>query len=217
MNNMNGAGQPAGQRGLLNRAVALASTNLVLFAILTVVNMVLITANADISFSFSAEIPPILLVYGVSALKETGSAAIASVFFVLAVVSVGFIFLCAVLSKKKPGWLIAALIYTAADMLLATGFYILPAIAGLMSPMPLIISLAFHIWMMYYIIKGISAASKLKKLPPEPMMYDVPFTAAERQDGQVSHVSAPADAGNADNAEAPADNGNAENGENREQ
>ena len=103
MNNMNGAGQPAGQRGLLNRAVALASTNLVLFAILTVVNMVLITANADISFSFSAEIPPILLVYGVSALKETGSAAIASVFFVLAVVSVGFIFLCAVLSKKKTG------------------------------------------------------------------------------------------------------------------
>ena len=75
MNNMNGAGQPADQRGLLNRAVALASTNLVLFAILTVVNMVLITANADISFSFSAEIPPILLVYGVSALKETGSAA----------------------------------------------------------------------------------------------------------------------------------------------
>ena len=56
MNNMNGAGQPAGQRGLLNRAVALASTNLVLFAILTVVNMVLITANADIRFSFSAEI-----------------------------------------------------------------------------------------------------------------------------------------------------------------
>ena len=95
MNNMNGAGQPADQRGLLNRAVALASTNLVLFAILTVVNMVLITANADISFSFSAEIPPILLVYGVSALKETGSAAIASVFFVLAAVGVGFIFLCA--------------------------------------------------------------------------------------------------------------------------
>lgn len=54
MNNMNGAGQPADQRGLLNRAVVLASSNLVLFAILTVVNMVLITANADISFSFSA-------------------------------------------------------------------------------------------------------------------------------------------------------------------
>ena len=217
MNNMNGAGQPAGQRGLLNRAVALASTNLVLFAILTVVNMVLIAVDASISFSFSAEIPPLLIGIGLSALGEAGSAAVASVFFVLAVVSVGFIFLCAVLSKKKPGWLIAALIYTAADMLLAMGFYILPAVAGLMSPMPLILSLAFHIWMLYYIIKGISAASKLKKLPPEPMMYDVPFTAAERQDGQASHVSAPADAGNADNAEAPADNGNAENGENREQ
>lgn len=240
MNNMNGAGQPADQRGLLNRAVALASTNLVLFAILTVVNMVLITANADISFSFSAEIPPILLVYGVSALKETGSAAIASVFFVLAAVGVGFIFLCAVLSKKKPGWLIAALIYTAADMLLATGFYFLPAIAGLMSFMPLIISLAFHIWMMYYIVRGISAASKLKKLPPEPMMYNVPFTAAQPSaqpfagaqnqsftdgaqsgyyppEGQTAPVSAPADAGNADNAEAPADSGNAENGGNREQ
>lgn len=217
MNNMNGAGQPAGQRGLLNRAVALASTNLVLFAVLTVVNMVLIAVDASISFSFSAEIPPLLIGIGLSALSEAGSAAIAAVFFVLAAVSVGFIFLCAVLSKKKPGWLIAALIYTAADMLLAMGFYILPAIAGLMSFMPLFLSLAFHGWMLYYIIKGISAASKLKKLPPEPMMYDVPFTAAERQDGQASPVSAPADAGNADNAEAPADNGNAENGENREQ
>lgn len=217
MNNMNGAGQPAGQRGLLNRAVVLASSNLVLFAILTVVNMVLITANADISFSFSAEIPPILLVYGVSALKETGSAAIASVFFVLAVVSVGFIFLCAVLSKKKPGWLIAALVYTVIDLLLALAVYAPYVVAGEMSLMAIVIPLAFHIWMLYYIIKGISAASKLKKLPPEPMMYDVPFTAAERQDGQASPVSAPADAGNADNSEAPADNGNAENGENREQ
>lgn len=133
MNNMNGAGQPADQRGLLNRAVVLASSNLVLFAILTVVNMVLITANADISFSFSAEIPPILLVYGVSALKETGSAAVASVFFVLAAVGVGFIFLCAVLSKKKPGWLIAALVYTVIDLLLALAVYAPYVVAGEMS------------------------------------------------------------------------------------
>lgn len=240
MNNMNGAGQPADQRGLLNRAVALASTNLVLFAILTVVNMVLITANADISFSFSAEIPPILLVYGVSALKETGSAAVAAVFFVLAAVGVGFIFLCAVLSKKKPGWLIAALVYTVIDLLLALAVYAPYVVAGEMSPVAIVISLAFHIWMLYYIIKGISAASKLKKLPPEPMMYNVPFTAAQPSaqpfagaqnqsftdgaqsgyyppEGQTAPVSAPADAGNADNAEAPADSGNAENGGNREQ
>ena len=151
MNNMNGAGQPADQRGLLNRAVVLASSNLVLFAILTVVNMVLITANADISFSFSAEIPPILLVYGVSALKETGSAAVAAVFFVFAAVSVGFIFLCAVLSKKKPGWLIAALVYTVIDLLLALAVYAPYVVAGEMSPVAIVIPLAFHIWMLYYI------------------------------------------------------------------
>ena len=107
--------------------------------------------------------------------------------------------------------------YTVIDLLLALAVYAPYVVAGEMSLMAIVISLAFHIWMLYYIIKGISAASKLKKLPPEPMMYDVPFTAAERQDGQASPVSAPADAGNADNAEAPADNGNAENGGNREQ
>lgn len=236
MNNMNPMGQPGGQRALLSRAVALGSSNLFLFAILTVVNMVLTVAKADISFSFSAEIPPILFAYGVSAAAEAG-AAVAAVFFVLGLIAVGFIFLCAALSKKKPGWLIAGLVYTVIDLLLAMGFYIPPTLAGLVSPMSLIFSLAFHIWMIYYLVKGISAASKLKKLPPEPMMYDVPFTAAQpsaqpfegaqnqsftdgAQSGYYPPEGQPAqtnDAGNADNTAAPADNANTENGENREQ
>ena len=231
-NNMNPMGQPGGQRALLSRAVALGSSNLFLFAILTVVNMVLTVAKADISFSFSAEIPPILFAYGVSAAAEAG-AAVAAVFFVLGLIFAGFIFLCAALSKKKPGWLIAGLVYTVVDLLLAMGFYIPPTLAGLVSPMSLIFSLAFHIWMIYYLVKGISAASKLKKLPPEPMMYDVPFTAAQPSDGMQNRSftdgaqsryyppeGQPAqtnDAGNADNTASPADNANMENGENREQ
>ena len=179
MNNMNTnpAGQAPDARGLLQRSIALASSNLMIFAVLTVVNMVLVACDANISFSFSAEIPPILAALGAAAISGTGSAASGILLILLALISVGFIFLCSVMSKKQPsGWLIASLVYLIADTVLSAVIYVGAMAAGTVSVASVVISVVFHVWMIYYVVKGISAASKLKRLPSEPMTYDVPFT-----------------------------------------
>lgn len=180
--NMGNEGQAPDERVMLKRSIALASSNLMLFAILTVVNMVLIVANANIIFSFSAELPPILFVNAIIALNADGLAAVGVFLLIIAVISVGFIFLCSVMSKRKVGWLIAALVYTVVDLLLAAAIYIpqLEYDTGLFSTV--LFSVLFHAWMLYYVIKGISAYSKLKRLPAEPMTYEVPFTHAEPSD-----------------------------------
>lgn len=184
--NMNGTQTPD-ERALLKRSIALASSNLMLFAILTVVNMVLIAANANISFSFSAEIPPILFAYAVAAVTTDGLAAVGAILFILAILSVGFIFLCSVMSKKKAGWLIASLVYVIADLLLTLAIYIPLTAYGATAVSTLIFSTLFHAWMLYYIVKGISANSKLKKFPPEPMTYDVPFTTDGYSEGYMTN------------------------------
>lgn len=180
MNNMNAnpAGQAPDARGLLMRSIALASSNLMIFAVLTVVNMVLVACNADISFSFSAEIPPFLAILGISAISGSGLAAAGILLILLSLVSVGFIFLCSVMTKKHPGWLIASLVCLIVDTVFSAWVYIRAMAAEKSFVTSAVIAAAFHIWMIYYIVKGISAASKLKRLPPEPMTYDVPFTAA---------------------------------------
>ena len=156
-----------------------ARVNLLFVVGFTLVNMILTLTGSDTYFLFSAHVPYFITVYGVvfcgmmptefytelgvSELELLPKSAIA-VFVGIAAVLVAVYFVCWLLSKKRVGWLIAALSFFAIDTVLL----ILNYGIGVES----IIDLLFHAWVIYYLIAGIVAHQKLKKLPAEePVMY----------------------------------------------
>ena len=78
-----------------------ARANLLLMAVLTVVNMVLLLADASISFPFSAVFPQLAVVLGSEFTEVFGSTAMV-IGAVMGVASVGLYFLCWALSKRHP-------------------------------------------------------------------------------------------------------------------
>ncbi len=173
------------ERGRLLRNIAAGSSNLLLFTVLSVINVVLTLAESSVTFSFSAEIPVYLTALGVYSKKITGSSSVLVIFMAAALVFIGFCLICAFLSKKHYGWLIPALVLVAIDTFFAGWAYLPIASEMLFSA---VISVLFHIWMLYYLVKAVLAMSKLRKLPPEPAIYEAPFTEAPEQESCSSPV-----------------------------
>lgn len=132
-------------------------SNLLLAIILTVVNIVLLIAGSDMMLLFSISVPYYAVIFGMilggQELMVTGC--------VIAGIMLAVYFLCWLLSKKRVGWLVAALVLMILDTLCLIGFYLLAAeISG-------ILDFVFHAMIIYYLAAGISATKKLKNMPPE--------------------------------------------------
>lgn len=168
-----------------------ARSNLLLAIIFTVVNIVIGVIGANYYFLFSASIPYLLGLAGVTGLINrfdivtefiaeseyipgTGEYAfnvnmfstivmvVASIFVV---VSIGILLLYffAWLKSKNPakrGWMIFALVFFSLDTLAMI------LLAGEMSGNT-VIDILFHIYVLVYLIMGVSASGKLKNLPEE--------------------------------------------------
>ena len=66
--------------------------------------------------------------------------------------------LCWIFSKKRPGWMVAALVFFALDCLfLLTAYYLTDVV----------IDILFHAWVMFYLITGVKHGFKLKKMPED--------------------------------------------------
>ena len=148
--------------------------NLLLVVIFTAINLLLLIANADTYFLFSAFIPYYITAIGMlmcgrfpaeyyGAEFEKMVFFDNSLFIILLIVSIviTLLYLLAwfMSNKKRVGWLIFALVFFGLDtvgMLLMSGL----AIDSLFD-------ILFHAWVIGYLIVGISAHYKLKALPPE--------------------------------------------------
>ena len=132
-------------------------SNLLIAIILTLLNIVMFIAGSETMMLFSISVPYYAVLFGVilggQELMITGC--------VIAGIILLAYFLCWLLSKKHVGWLIAALVLMILDTLVLIGFYLL---AGEVSG---ILDFVFHAMIIYYLAAGISAAKKLKELPPE--------------------------------------------------
>lgn len=137
-----------------------AQANLLLMAVLTVVNIGLLLANATISFPFSAAFPQIAIMFGMELSEELGSTVMV-IAAVMAIASVGLYFLCWALSKRYPGAMIGALVLFALDCASLIYFFELDTV---------VIDILFHIWVMVYLVFGVVAVVKLRHLPPEEMV-----------------------------------------------
>lgn len=139
-----------------------ARSNLLMMAVLTLVNVILTLANASISFTFSAFFPLLATVYGQAYQKMVGDSTFMIVALILAGVSIGLYILCWWLSKKHPGAMIAALVLFSLDCLI-----LIPYMLWSGEIVSYLIDIVFHAWVMYYLVLGVVAFAKLRKMPPE--------------------------------------------------
>ena len=86
-----------------------ARADLLLMAVLTTINMVLLMVDAKYAFAFSATFPQLSVALGLELAEEFGSAALV-IGAVMGFASIGLYYLCWALSKRHPGAIIAALV-----------------------------------------------------------------------------------------------------------
>lgn len=153
--------------------------NILLVVAFSLINTVLLITGSESYFLFSASVPYYLTFFG---MLYTGKLpaeyyvdvedfvpfdnSVFIVFVAIAVIVIGLYALSWYLSKKKTGWMIFALVFFIIDTLAMFGLSGISADA--------IIDIVFHVWVIVSLSMGISAASKIKKLPPEeqPVMVD---------------------------------------------
>lgn len=162
-----------------------ARSNLLLAVVLTLISLVLV-ATLGYYLTFSAYLPTNMVATGkdamdidngvytaeelgvteeeLSAYQEVTDGTFELVMSVIpAVVIVGFYFLCWALSKKHYVWMIVALGLYILDTLLMIpdllSYYLPYEITGAL------FLVIYHAWVLYYLITGVIASVKLKKLP----------------------------------------------------
>lgn len=136
-------------------------SNLLMMIGLTVVNIILIYANANLSFPFSATFPQLSILFGNVYFEEYGLQIFAIVGVIISIISLGIYFICYYFSKNHYGFMITALVLFSIDLLILL-FWTIGAL-----DMSYLIDIAFHAWVLYYLIIGTRAGAMLRKLPQE--------------------------------------------------
>lgn len=158
-----------------------ARNNLLLMIGFTVINIVLLVVDAGVMFLFSATIPYYATLFG---MMVDNVAAMTALFLVAAFSIIAYL-VCWIFSKKHFGWMIGALVLFVVDTV-AMG-----RIALSMMDISAIIDVAFHAWVIFYLVMGISNGSKLRNLPKEEIEQ------AQSEFNYEDYAQAPSEAPNA--------------------
>lgn len=166
--------QPVSQRQTLESKYASSRHNILLVVVFTVINLILLITNSNTYFLFSAYLPYFIVDLGMflcgkypaevytgefAGMDFTGNEFFVATLVTAAVIVVLYL-LSWILAKKKSGWMIFALVFFVLDTVAMF------AIIGISADQ--IVDIIFHAWVIISLINGISAYSKLKKLPEEP-------------------------------------------------
>lgn len=140
-------------REYLLRQVANGRYSLLLIVILTVVNLIMTILDTNTYFLFSASVPYYLVFVGMGI--ENGfvdgawnvKGTLTYTGLVIALVIVAVYLLCWLLSKKRAGWLTAALV-----------LFIIDTVA--------LVDFLLHIWAIVELVLAVRGSKKLRALPP---------------------------------------------------
>lgn len=150
-----------------------ARVNLLLAVAFTVVNMILLLVNGNTYFLFSVFIPYFITDLGMFLCGKYPAEYYAEdfpgmtfidqsfliVMIIIAVIILGLYVLSWFMSRnQRIGWLIFGLVLFGLDTLTML------ALVGI--SLPYILDIAFHAWVIYYLVAGIVAHYKLKNLSP---------------------------------------------------
>lgn len=166
------------QRQILEVKYTNSRHNILFLIAFTVVNAVMLLTQAGSYFLFSAYVPYFMIDLGMFLCGKypaedyaefSGMAFLDDSFLVMmcvfAAIIVGIYLLCWFMSKKKAGWLVAALVLVSLDtvaILLWAGIDV-----------SLIIDYVFHAYVIYSLAAGVAAHRKLKNLPAEEAVLEV--------------------------------------------
>lgn len=136
-------------------------STLLMILIFTVINIVTLVTETDYYFLFSAAVPYYLTVFGMI-FDEWVIGTFTTTALVVAAVILAVYLLCWLLSKKRRGWLIAALVLFIVDTVALVVFSLsLDMLADN------ILDFLFHGWAIWELIAAWKADKKLQELPPE--------------------------------------------------
>lgn len=123
----------------------MARSNLVAACAFTLLNIIISVIGADLYFLFSIAYP-----YYMFSLESV-------IDIILPLAVLAFYFCCYIFSKKKPGFMIAALVAFILDFLFLIVFSFLIWIAseGEVSMISFLLDYIFHIWVLVYLIIGV--------------------------------------------------------------
>lgn len=173
--------QQLSQRETLTNKYMNARHNLLLVVGFTLINIILLVTNANSYFLFSAYIPYVIVDLGMALCGKypaeyyggemESMEFLDNTFFVITLVVAAVflvLYLLSWLLCKKPrvGWMIFALVFFVID---TAGMLLLAGISA-----DMIMDIVFHGWVIVSLSGAISAYFKLKKLPEEEVLVDVP-------------------------------------------
>ena len=177
---------PLSPREELQRKYNNCRANLLLVLIFTVINLFTVTFS-DSYFLFSATIPMLfpLGFAGITAdpefMTEMGLTAQDATTLLIVGLVIGVILtvpylLCWIFSKKRVGWMIAAMVFFGIDCLFLLVSFDLSMIADIL----------IHAWVMFYLVTGVIHGNKLKHMPEDEPLPEI---------GVVSEDETPAEDG----------------------
>lgn len=145
----------ANDRTRLTQRFSAARIDLLLVIALTILNVVMLFSGSETMMLFSASLPYYGLIF--AAVYDVMTVGVA-----IAVGCLALYFLCWLLSKKNPVWLIVATALFVVDTLFLVWLYV-----SLDEVLSGTVDLIIHALVLYYLISGYVAANKLKGLPEE--------------------------------------------------
>ena len=155
-------------RGYLEKSFNSSRSTLIGVLLFTVINLVLLVAQSERYFLFSASVPYYLTVLGMVMDSWGGSGYMITALVISAVILVVYL-VAWLLSKKRRGWLTAAAVLFTIDTVALVWF----SIALLENPLVNIMDLVFHVLVLWQLFQGVRAGKKLREMPD-----DIPMTGA---------------------------------------
>ena len=132
---------------------------LIIMLAFSALNVLLIALQADVYFLFSSIIPLWIVQLGIALVYDGAASTVGLLFAVLALITLLPYLAAYFLSAQKGGWLIASLVLFSIDSAISLYFWV---ISGFV--VSDILMLAFHAWVLYYLIIGVQAWNKIKAL-----------------------------------------------------
>lgn len=149
-----------------------ARHSILLVLVFTVVNLVLLLTESDRYFLFSASIPYYLTAFGMGMDMEAGGSVFTTTALVISGVCLAAYLLSWILSKRKVGWYVVALVLFIIDTVL----FVLMALAmNLLTDS--IMDLVFHAWVILELCQALIAHTKLKNMPEVVVEEPIPAAA----------------------------------------
>jgi hypothetical protein len=136
--------------------------NLLSVIIFTVINLILTYFDAGVNFLFSATLPQFVLEIGKAMNTEMESNVLIIVGLIIAFIIIIPYFIFWILAKRVRVLILVALIFFSIDSLL-----LLYLIFNMEFNFSVLLEIAFHVWILYYLINGVKAWYKLRSINTE--------------------------------------------------